>query len=496
LSVVTRAAGHRDPTAALGPASWSGIVLAGLALGALTGLFGPLSLVVIPILSAGTLVLTRLDLVAPALIVASLFQAIPFALPLGGARIYPYQILGLVGVFSLACALASGRLALRAGLLELALVGYLAVNYVAIGMSPSPSHALRVALLLTTLAATYVVVANMVPPGGHLGLALNTLLVAGVAESLYGVYQMLAGVLAFHTGLDLPTGHVGIRPEGRIGFGYGQPYGTFQEPGWMGVVLMFFALVFAALYLGSDGRRRHYALGFLSCGLGVLVSFSRAAWGGLLFGLVLLLIMSRALGASRRLVAGMLGIVIVLAGVVTVAALASEQVAMMLGASLAFDEGSNAISFTNTRVLHIVYSFDLFLREPWLGHGPGNFAIQGFPVAFPYLEFAQYDKIPFDPSIVTTILGNTGLIGLGAFLLCVAAYVALQRRALAVARPVDRRVVAALLVGIVGLFFSYVITTGFWMGFTWVFLGLSVGAARHAIEHGAPALEASDAHRN
>ena len=49
----------------------------------------------------------------------------------------------------------------------------------------------------------------------------------------------------------------------------------------------------------------------------------------------------------------------------------------------------------------------------------------------------MFDKLPFDPSIVTTILGNTGLIGLGAFLLCVAAYLALQRRALAVARPVE-----------------------------------------------------------
>src|SRR5256885_11787684 len=99
----------------------------------------------------------------------------------------------------------------------------------------------------------------MVPRGGHFRLALNTLLVAGVAESLYGIYQMFAGVVAFHTGVDLPAGHVGIRPEGRTGFGYGQPYGTFQEPGWMGAVLMFFGLVFAALYLGAGagGRRRH-----------------------------------------------------------------------------------------------------------------------------------------------------------------------------------------------------------------------------------------------
>ena len=40
----------------------------------------------------------------------------------------------------------------------------------------------------------------------------------------------------------------------------------------------------------------------------------------------------------------------------------------------------------------------------------------------------------------------------------------------------------ALFVGIAGLMFSYLVTTGFWMGFTWVFLGLSVGAARLTLE--------------
>ena len=254
--------------------------------------------------------------------------------------------------------------------------------------------------------------------------------------------------------------------------------------------------MFAGLYLGARGRRRPYAVGFWLCSVGVLITFSRAAWGGLLVGLLALLAMSRALGVSRRVAWSMLGTLVLLAALVAAVAMTNEQVATMLDASFTFDEGSNAISLTNTRVLHMLYSLELFVKEPILGHGPGNFAIQGYPVAIPYLEYGEYDKIPFDPSIVTTILGNTGLVGLGSFLLCVAAYVGLQRRALAVADPANRRTVAALLVGIVGLFFSYVITTGFWMGFTWVFLGLSIGVARRALDAPEPTRERQGADRH
>lgn len=482
MSVGARVAASGVATAPLTPGVWGCIVGAGLVVGSLTGLLGPLSLVAIPLLIAGVLVVVRLDLVAPALIVASLFQATSFSMPVAGVRLYPYQLVGFVGLLSLVCAVGIGRLRLRVGLIDLALAGYLLVNYIAIGVSPAPGHALRVAALLTMLVGTYFVVANMVQRRDHCRLALKTLLVAGAVESAYGIYQLLVGVLAFHADVVLPAGFVGVRPEGRIGFGYGQPYGTFQEPGWMGAVLMFFALVFAVLYLGARRGRRPYAIGFWLCGLGVLVTFSRAAWGGLLVGLLVLPIVSRSLGMSRRAGWGGVGILLLLGALVTAAAMTSEQVALLLRASLSFDESNNAIALTNTRVLHIIYSFELFLQEPVLGHGPGNFGVQGFPVAFPYLEYGEVDKIPFDPSIVTTVLGNTGLVGLASFLFCVGAYARLQRRALAVADPSQRRTVAALLVGVTGLFFSYVVTTGFWMGFTWVFLGLSVGAARCAVD--------------
>jgi O-antigen ligase len=461
---------------------WSAIVAGGLVVGGLAALVGPLTLIVLPVLITGVLVALRLDLVAPALIVSSLLQATAFAVPVAGARLYPYQFVGLVGLLALAGAVATGRLRIRLGLLEVALLLYLAVNYVAIGESPEPEHAIRVAMLLTMLLGIYVVVANVVEGRARFRIALNTLLVAGAVESAYALYQLLVGALAFHADVTLPAGFVGVRPEGRIGFGYGQPYGTFQEPGWMGAVLMFFTLVFAGLYLGTPSRPRRYAVGFWLGALGVLATFSRAAWGGLLVGLFVLALMRRLPAGGRRAVWSVAGGLVLLVAVAGMAALTNEQVARMLGASLAFDETSSAISLTNTRVLHVAYSFELFLRAPILGHGPGNFGVQGYPVAFPYLLVGQYDKIPFDPSIVTTILGNTGLVGLGAFLLCVAAYVGLQRRALAVADARSRGMVAALVAGLVGLFFSYVITTGFWMGFTWVFLGLSVGAARRALD--------------
>jgi len=462
---------------------WGSVVAAGVVVGGLAGLLGPLCLAVVTATITVVLLVARLDLVVPALIVASMLQATAFSVGVGGARLYPYQWVGIVGLLSLALAAGEGRIKLRFGLLELALVGYLAVNYVAIGASPAPGHALRVTLLLTVATAVYFLVANAVQRAEHFRLALQTLLVVGVLESLYAAFQLGAGALAYHVDVTLPVGFVGVRPEGRIGFAYGQPYGTFQEPGWLGAVLMFCTLVLAGLRLDAQGHRRKvHTPALLICCAGLFVSFSRGAWAGLIFGLLVLLWAGRRFAIPRRVLLSTLGVLVTLGALVAVALTTSEEIGSMLAASFVFDEGNSAMSLTNTRVLHMIYSFQLFLKEPILGHGPGNFGVQGFPVALPYAEYAEYEKIPFDPSIITTILGNTGLVGLGAFLLCVAAYLGLQRRSLRVREVRVRTTAIALFVGIAGLMFSYLVTTGFWMGFTWVFLGLSVGAARLTLE--------------
>src|SRR5947209_4596166 len=239
---------------------------------------------------------------------------------------------------------------------------------------------------------------------------------------------------------------------------------------------MFCTLVLAGLCLNVEGRRwkRVHGLALGICCAGLFVTFSRAAWAGLIFGLLVLLWAGRRLAIPRRVLLSTLGVLVILAVLVAVALTTSEEIGSMLAASFVFDEGNSAMSLTNTRVLHMIYSFQLFLKEPILGHGPGNFGVQGFPVALPYAEYAEYEKIPFDPSIITTILGNTGLVGLGAFLLCVAAYLGLQRRSLRVREVRVRTTAIALFVGIAGLMFSYLVTTVFWVGFTWVFLGLSV----------------------
>ena len=76
------------------------------------------------------------------------------------------------------------------------------------------------------------------------------------------------------------------------------------------------------------------------------------------------------------------------------------------------------------------------------------------------------------------------------------AYLGLQRRSLRVREVRVRTTAIALFVGIAGLMFSYLVTTGFWMGFTWVFLGLSVGAARLTLESREKTPERQSANRD
>lgn len=451
-------------------------------MGAMAALVGPLSLLIVGAVLATLAFLRRADVAIGIMGFASLIQHTDASLKILGARIYPYQLAAVIGLLAFLAGLWERGLHLRLTRFDLLVGVYLAVNYVAILNSPSMGHAIRVAVLLTILAGVYLLVAQTLQNPIYFIRVFQLLLVAGVAESLYAMYQVLAGALRYHLGLDLPVGFVDVRPTEIVTFNYGQPYGTFQEPAWLGAVTMFYALLFAGLYLGTRGReRRLYGWGMALCLIALFLSLSRGAWAGFAVGLLSLLLSRRRLAISQRAVwrlSVILGVLMVFIGTVVVL---NQELGTALGGRFTFDEGSSSLTLTNTRIVYMAYSFALFLERPLLGHGPGNFGIQGFPVAPPYREFGLEEKIPFDLSIITTTLGNTGLVGMAALLLGAAAYGWLQRRGSGAA-PGSRfgTIRLSLSVAMLGLFASYVVSTGFWMGYTWVFLGLSVAAARLA----------------
>lgn len=136
-----------------------------------------------------------------------------------------------------------------------------------------------------------------------------------VIERAYGASALLVALLGV-------GGYFGVIPGSELFLRYGRAQGTFQDPNVFGPFLILPTLLFARrLMVGRfrDNRIAIVALAVLT--LAILLSFSRAAWGMLAFGLPLLAILVSATAPTNRArlrllgiaVLGVLGLVLVVA---------------------------------------------------------------------------------------------------------------------------------------------------------------------------------------
>jgi O-antigen ligase len=125
----------------------------------------------------------------------------------------------------------------------------------------------------------------------------------------------------------------------------------------------------------------------------------------------------------------------------------------------------------------MVISFQLFRQRPLVGNGPGSFSVLGTPGAHEdyYIETGADLTRMYDPSILTTVLNDTGLLGSAAFLVLIAAYFDyVRRQSRRMGERVWRNTASAAHCAFVGLFASFFFTHYFWMPFTWLFLAIVV----------------------
>lgn len=134
-------------------------------------------------------------------------------------------------------------------------------------------------------------------------------------ERAYGASALLVA------GLGIGA-YVGIIPGADLFLRYGRAQGTFQDPNVFGPFLILPLLLFARRLMVGSFRDNGIAIAaVLVLALGILLSFSRAAWGMLALGLPLLAVLVSACAPTNRArlrllaiaAAGVVGLLLVLA---------------------------------------------------------------------------------------------------------------------------------------------------------------------------------------
>ena len=308
------------------------------------------------------------------------------------------------------------------------LLVYLGCNVLSALFSPVPQQSAKIVLLLTSVVAVYVVSYLLIrdDPAAWPSL-FRFFIIVGLIEVGYGLYQVAAGYANARFGLALPIGALGLVHSDYLGTVFGRPYGTLPEPDTYGAVCAFYALWLGLMWLTASvprhGRWASHVLAAASLG-GLLIGIVRAVWFGFLVGLLWpfgLRLIGRMRGIRvLRMGAVALGLLLVGAGVWFLSPTAR---AILERRFTDMSAPEQALSLENARFVQMAMSFRLFRERPILGNGPGSFTALGTVGAHEDYHISTGTDLSrmYDPSILTTVLNDTGLVGAAAFLFLVLA---------------------------------------------------------------------------
>lgn len=418
-------------------------------------------------------------------------EAHVFSFFLEDVRIRISQLLELIAIFCIFLAASIRKTYLRKTPLDFPLWSYILVNFISLSNAVWIRRSIKIALLLFSLSLLYYVVVNLINSPKVFDRAFNFLLYIGVAEIIYGLYQVLAGMLNWLFNLNLPIGHLGMVHTRFIGSKWGRPYGTFVEPDWYGIICMFYALIFLTLYYSTLKERKFYFSGMVISLLGLFFSFVRSAWLGFIGGAIFLLIHKKKCKLLKLSLSLYIKNTLILLFLLSIATLLFSPLRVILKERFFSNYSGSRISLENVRAKQMIMSFKAFLKHPMLGNGPGSACFDylaeeyGEDTALEMINNGEVDQrsCGFNPGIITTVLEDTGLIGLILFLIFIRSIISYNFKMIPFLSDDYSLKTLALLGGLVGLFVSYLFTQGFWLPFSWVFLAFNISAIQNGLQY-------------
>lgn len=401
-------------------------------------------------------------LILYAMILVLFFEAYAFSVTILGVRIRLGLALSCLAVLVVLVGwLCRGWRLPKTGF-DFFLWGYLGVNALAILKSQDLQRGIKITALLLVLILLFYVFLFLLFKKEIFSRAFRLFLWTGVVEITYGLYQVAAGMIRFLAHVNLPIGTSGLAQADYIGAPWGRPYGTLVEADWFAAICMFYALVFMTLTFSQNPPRRFFRAGLLLSLAALFFSFVRGAWLGFLFGLVLLLILQKRIPGLRLKPAKIIKAAAVFLLVLLLATAFFPPVRQVFQKRFFPDPGHERRYTLEIRWVAMKESFRSFLESPLLGHGPG--------VVGPTMGF--------NPSLLTTLLDDTGLAGLTVFAIFLFLFFRQAARRIPELDDQDQLVSLGIFVGLGGLFVSYLITCGLWMPFTWVFMAFGFASLR------------------
>lgn len=410
-----------------------------------------------------------------------LVAALPFLVTLNGVPVHVGGVavhIDQVAVVLLALSLGARRLGGHrylpldtAGWLIVALLG---VNVVASAAeSPVPGYSLVQCANLASAWGVYVIVMTVLDSRRGLERFVAGYVWAGIVGGALGIASYLSATL----GLGFGGAEVSHAAAQSFTNAFGA-YGVLLEPNIFGSFTAAYFVYAAGMLLaaahvpiGPVAQRRLRWLAALSA-VGLVLSFTRAAWLGAAAGLIAFALAARALlGMSIRITRWLVPL-----GVALATALLVLSIPGGAGAILRF-KLANLVNLESPTALLRIFTYATALQQtashPILGWGTFTFA----PIV---LEGPGFQAFPnwsnlWIGNFLVLALHDTGAIGLAlwsALLAAIFVPLAGAARRLRGADPALASRTLALGAAAVALVIAFLATSGFSLGYPWLVIGL------------------------
>ena len=417
------------------------------------------------------------------------------AVPVAGLSLRVEQAAAALLVVPLVAGTLIGRHRFRTDSTVRWLAAILALNVaVTLWHSPAPRYSLMQCANLASVMVIYLLVLNFVETRADADRFLRGVLRAVLAAAALG---SVAYGLAL-AGVKVGGAEVSRAAVENLTNAYGA-YGTMIEPNIFGSLCASGLLLAGGLLvigrqrpeLIDDSPLLRWVAGV--CGVGLILSFTRAAWLGTAAAALLLLVLAARIFRMRVRVSRLV---------------VPPLVVMALFAMLMLLPGNVGIAFrfkvynlfnvesetALARLLTYTLALQQAVQHPFVGWGTFSFA----PLTAQGNDFQQYEnwRRLWISDYFLLAFHDTGIVGLGLWIGMLWSCLARGLRAVRAAAAADPRYAARVLVlgvAIVGFLIPFLTTSGFSLGFPWLFMGLLGAYTYRGAERGAAELPAAGA---
>lgn len=412
------------------------------------------------------IILIKLEFGLYLLIIASVFNR--YSVEYAGLTMRPDQLMAVLVVLGLSLQVFIRRKQLHRSPLDLPIICYVLINVLA-SLINSPYFYLRQSLqrcaLILVASLCYFAIFNFIDAEEILKKSLKVFLAIGVLEVAYGVSAvLLLGLTGINIGIQRGYPFLG-----------GVPYGTLLEANIFGSFSMAIGLILLTYYLSDYYHRwrRLIGLSFVLVMIGLILSYTRAAWLGFLLGLAFLPFLMR----ERLFLKSFKMVVAVSAAVVLFAILSSIAVFNRIFRTGAYiDRFSNIINLETPAARMRLIGFRVAISE-WKGHpfiGNGTDTMKLNP------------QVGWIPNIFIITLHDTGVVGLAILLWMLGAFLLICLFTLRrMKNGFYKTNLIAFLVSFIGLMMAYQATSAHWLGFMWIHMGLTMAIIRMSLQEAA-----------